>query len=137
MGNLQVPTPETYQVGDQQLKYLREIIAVNDELAETVSQVIERGRFPLILGGDHSIAIGTIAGVAKHHQNMGLIWFDAHGDLNTAETTPSGNIHGMSLAVSLGYGDSHLVNCGGYAPKVRPEKTVIIGARSLDPVSGS
>lgn len=133
IGNLQVPTPESYQVEDKRLKYLPEIMSVNEELAQTVSKVVEKGRFPLVLGGDHSIAIGTIAGVAKHYNSMGLIWYDAHGDLNTAETTPSGNIHGMPLAASLGHGHPDLVNCGGYAPKVRPEKTVIIGARSLDP----
>ncbi|WP_374709413.1 arginase [Desmospora profundinema] len=132
LGNLQVPTPESYDVGQQQLKYLREVHAVSEELAQTLDRVVAAGRFPLILGGDHSIAIGTIAGVARHHRQMGLIWFDAHGDLNTAETTPSGNIHGMPLAVSLGYGHPDLVHIGGYAPKIRPENIVIIGARQLD-----
>jgi arginase len=132
IGNLHVPSPETYQVRDPKLKYLREIAEVCETLARTVSETVERGRFPLVLGGDHSIAIGTIAGVAKHRRQMGIIWFDAHGDLNTAETTPSGNIHGMPLAVSLGYGHPDLVNCLGFAPKVRPENVVIIGARELD-----
>ena len=85
-----------------------------------------------MLGGDHSIAIGTLAGVSKHYQNLGVIWFDAHGDLNTEATSPSGNIHGMPLAVSLGIGHPDLVNILGYAPKVKPEHIVIIGARSLD-----
>ena len=71
-------------------------------LAEKVDEVIQSGSFPLVLGGDHSIAIGTLAGVSKHYKNLGVIWYDAHGDLNTAETSPSGNIHGMPLAVSLG-----------------------------------
>ncbi|MCI2455246.1 arginase family protein, partial [Listeria monocytogenes] len=73
------------------------------------------GSFPLILGGDHSIAIGTLAGVAKHYENLGVIWYDAHGDLNTEETSPSGNIHGMPLAVSLGFGHADLTNIGGYS----------------------
>jgi arginase len=132
-GNLQVPTPESYDAGARQLKYLREVRAVNEELAQALDQVVREGRFPLVLGGDHSIAIGTIAGVARHHQRMGLIWFDAHGDLNTADTSPSGNIHGMPLAVSLGLGHPDLVQIGGYAPKVDPAHVVVIGARQLDP----
>jgi arginase len=133
IGDLHVPSPESTIQGDPRLKYLCAIRDVNEKLAATVSDVVERGRFPLVLGGDHSMAIGTVAGVAKHYRKMGLIWFDAHGDLNTGETTPSGNIHGMSLAVSLGVGHPDLVNIGGYAPKARPENTVIIGARELDP----
>ncbi|MFC4075369.1 arginase [Salinithrix halophila] len=132
IGNLQVPTPESYEVGQQQLKYLKEIVAVSEELAGSLEKIVESGRFPLVLGGDHSIAIGTIAGVAKKRKRMGLIWFDAHGDLNTAETSPTGNIHGMPLAVSLGLGHPDLVNIAGYAPKVHPENIVVIGARSLD-----
>jgi len=84
------------------------------------------------LGGDHSIAIGTLAGVAKHYENLGVIWYDAHGDLNTEDTSPSGNIHGMPLAVSIGIGHPDLINIHGFAPKVKPENIVIIGARSLD-----
>jgi arginase len=132
-GNLHVPTPESHEEGDQQLKYLREIATVSEQLAQEVSIIKDNGRFPLVLGGDHSIAIGTIAGLAKHHRQMGVIWFDAHGDLNTAETSPSGNIHGMSLAASLGFGHPDLVQCAGYAPKIKPENVVIIGARELDP----
>lgn len=101
-------------------------------LAEKVDAIVSENEFPLVLGGDHSIAIGTLAGIAKHYQNLGVIWFDAHGDLNTEETSPSGNIHGMPLAVSLGLGHSLLVNLHGYTPKIRPENIVIIGARSLD-----
>ena len=101
-------------------------------LAKEVDQAIEAGSFPLVLGGDHSIAIGTLAGVAKHYNNLGVIWYDAHGDLNTAETSPTGNIHGMPLAVSLGMGHPLLTNVAGYAPKIKPENIVIIGARSLD-----
>ncbi|SFJ74133.1 arginase [Thermoflavimicrobium dichotomicum] len=133
LGNLPVPSPESSIIENQNLKYLKEVAEACEQLAETVSQVVERGRFPLVFGGDHSIAIGTIAGVAKHYKNLGVIWYDAHGDLNTEETSPSGNIHGMSLAASLGVGHPSLVQCGGYAPKVRPENIVLIGTRELDP----
>lgn len=132
LGNLHVPTPESYHVGDVKLKYLREIVSVNEELAHMVAKVMERERFPLVLGGDHSIAIGTIAGVAHRQKRTGVIWFDAHGDLNTPETTPSGNIHGMPLAVSLGLGHPDLTECGGEEAKVLPGNVVIVGARSLD-----
>ncbi|WP_134704819.1 arginase [Ammoniphilus sp. YIM 78166] len=131
-GDLRVPTPESYPIINNNLKYLAEITKVNQELAIAVDQEMQKGRFPLVIGGDHSIAIGTIAGVAKHQKNTGVIWFDAHGDLNTGETSPSGNIHGMSLAVSLGIGHPDLTNIGGFAPKIKPENTVIIGARDLD-----
>jgi arginase len=131
-GDLWVPTPEANPIVHQNLKYLSEIAKVNEELAQVVDREMGKGRFPLIIGGDHSIAIGTIAGLTKHKKNMGVIWFDAHGDLNTGETSPSGNIHGMSLAVSLGYGHRDLTHIGGFTPKIRPENTVIIGARDLD-----
>ncbi len=132
MGDLRVPTPESYPIIHHNLKYLDEITKVNKELAKVVDQEMSRGQFPLVIGGDHSIAIGTIAGLAKHKRNMGVIWYDAHGDLNSGETSPSGNIHGMSLAVSLGIGHPDLTNIGGFAPKVKPENVVIIGARDLD-----
>lgn len=114
------------------LRNLQAIIEVNTILSDLVDKVIKKGNFPLVLGGDHSIAIGTIAGIAKHYDNLGVIWYDAHGDLNTKETSPSGNIHGMPLAVSLGLGHPHLTNIGSYSPKIKPENVVIIGARDLD-----
>lgn len=114
------------------LKNLSAVAEGNDQLSQKINEIISLERFPLVLGGDHSIAIGTLAGVAKHSENLGVIWYDAHGDLNTAETSPSGNIHGMPLAVSLGMGHPALTNIGGYAPKIKPENIVIIGARSLD-----
>jgi arginase len=101
-------------------------------LADKVDEAIQSGSFPLVLGGDHSIAIGTLAGVSKHYKNLGVIWYDAHGDLNTAETSPTGNIHGMPLAASIGLGHRSLTEIGGYSPKVKPENIVIVGARSLD-----
>ncbi|SHF73198.1 arginase [Ornithinibacillus halophilus] len=115
------------------LKNLDQVIEGNALLADKVDKEIENGAFPLILGGDHSIAIGSLAGISKHYDNLGVIWYDAHGDLNTGDTSPSGNIHGMPLAVSLGLGDERLTNILGYAPKIKPENIVIVGARSLDP----
>lgn len=130
-GDIPVNRPHTYTETENH-KYLDQVVEANSLLAEAVSSVLEEGRFPLVLGGDHSIAIGTIAGVVKQVKNLGVIWFDAHGDLNTGETSPSGNIHGMPLAASLGYGHERLVQIGGFAPKIKPENIVIIGARDLD-----
>lgn len=114
------------------LKNLNQVVAGNASLAKEVEDIVSSGSFPLVLGGDHSIAIGTLAGLGKHYKNLGVIWYDAHGDLNTEETSPSGNIHGMPLAVSMGLGHSALTGLHGYGPKIRPENIVIIGARSLD-----
>ncbi|NOU67159.1 arginase [Paenibacillus sp. LMG 31461] len=120
------------QVDSTNLNYFAEVIAINTQLAEQVSQVVGQGHFPLIIGGDHSIAIGTIAGLSAHYSNLGVIWIDAHSDLNSPDTSPSGNIHGMSLAVSLGIGHPLLTDIHGTNPKVKPENIVLIGARSLD-----
>jgi len=114
------------------LRYLDEVARVNTELCNTVSKVMREGRFPLVLGGDHSIAIGTIAGVLQHKKNLGVIWFDAHGDINTEETSPTGNIHGMPVAVSLGFGHEKLTSIGGSNTKLQAEKLVFIGCRDLD-----
>jgi arginase len=131
IGDITVSRPNAYTETENH-KYLDQVVEANTLLAEVVSKEMEAGRFPLVLGGDHSIAMGTIAGVAKHVKNLGVIWFDAHGDLNTGETSPSGNIHGMPLAASIGIGHERLVNIGGYSPKVKAENIVIIGARDLD-----
>lgn len=114
------------------LKYLQEIARVNQELRDTVANVMHSGHFPLILGGDHSIAIGSLAGVGRHVKRVGVIWFDAHGDVNTPDTSPSGNIHGMPLAAALGYGHPALTSIAGASSAVQPEHTVLIGTRSLD-----
>lgn len=132
LGDLQVGRPEVSIDKESNLRNLKLVARKSEELAAKVEEIVRRGRFPLVLGGDHSIAIGTIAGVAKHYKNMGVIWYDAHGDLNTAETSPSGNIHGMPLAVSLGMGHPLLINVAGYTPKIKIENVVIIGARALD-----
>lgn len=132
-GDIKIGRPQKIDVkDDDNLKDLKEVVKANQQLASTVSAVVDEGDFPLILGGDHSIAIGTLAGVANKYENLGVIWFDAHGDLNTGETSPTGNIHGMPLAVSLGIGHPSLTEIGNYSPKVNPENVVIIGARSLD-----
>ncbi|MEN2768876.1 arginase [Ornithinibacillus xuwenensis] len=133
LGDIAINRPATTVDKESNLKNLEQVIEANETLARMVDEEIQKDRFPLIVGGDHSIAIGSLAGISKHYKNLGVIWYDAHGDLNTSETSPSGNIHGMPLAVSLGIGDERLTNLFGYAPKVKPENIVIIGARSLDP----
>ncbi|MER3006553.1 arginase [Bacillus licheniformis] len=116
----------------EELRNLKAITKASVKLAETVDNIVASGVFPLVLGGDHSIAIGTLAGLAKHYQNLGVIWYDAHADLNTKETSPSGNIHGMPLAISLGIGHEGLTAIYGKEAKIKAENIVIIGARSLD-----
>ena len=115
------------------LRNLEEVTEGNTKLALEVQETLADGDYPLVLGGDHSIAIGTLAGLSNKYQNLGVIWYDAHADLNTEETSPSGNIHGMPLAVSIGLGHANLVNIRGGNPKINPENVVIIGARSVDP----
>jgi len=133
IGNLVVPQPESQPLGNSKLKYLEPIVQVCEELANVVTDTLQSGEFPLVLGGDHSIALGSIAGVTRVHKNVGVIWIDAHADFNTYETTPSGNIHGMILAASAGIGESRLTNIGGWSPKVNAQNIVIVGARDLDP----
>jgi arginase len=136
-GDVDVMIPETQKVGAGKLRYKAPVLAASDELRKMVEKSLGEGRLPLVLGGDHSIAIGSVAGSTNHFARqgdaLGLIWFDAHGDANTPDTTPSGNIHGMSLAVCLGHGDPDLVNLGERAPKVLARNTVLIGIRDLDP----
>ncbi|CAH2717645.1 Arginase [Neobacillus rhizosphaerae] len=132
LGDIPIGRPEVVVDKVSNLRNLDLIAEKSTLLAEKVDEAIQSGSFPLVLGGDHSIAIGTLAGVAKHYKDLGVIWYDAHGDLNTAETSPSGNIHGMPLAVSIGLGHPLLTEIGGYFPKIKPENVVIIGVRSLD-----
>lgn len=132
LGDIQIGRPQVMQEADPKLRNLELVARKSAHLAEKVERIIKSGSFPLILGGDHSTAIGTLAGVARNYKKLGVIWFDAHGDLNTAETSPSGNIHGMPLAASIGLGHPLLTEVGGYKPKIVPENVVIIGARSLD-----
>ncbi|MBP2027868.1 arginase [Acetoanaerobium pronyense] len=131
-GDIVAIKPENPKTEGTNLKNLDEVVRVNTELCDKVSKTMEEGRFPLVLGGDHSIAIGTISGVLRHKKNLGVIWFDAHGDINTDETSPSGNIHGMPVAVSLGLGHEKLTSIGGIENKLDAKNIVFIGSRDLD-----
>ncbi|MGE5795469.1 MAG: arginase [Ignavibacteria bacterium] len=135
-GDINIQIMEKQKVSNQKLKYLPEILKTCKILARKVEKVLDFGRFPLCIGGDHSMAIGTIAGISsycrKNKLTLGVIWIDAHADMNTEETTPSGNIHGMPLAASLGLGNEKLVNLLGFSPKLKPENCTLIGIRSLD-----
>jgi arginase len=138
-GNLDSLDPEATDVQDPKLRYLPEIVTVMEDLAGRVAKSIGAGETPLVLGGDHSVAIGTIAGLASHFRRqkkkIGMIWLDAHGDANTPATSPSGNIHGMPQAVAFGRGADELVRIGGFAPgetKLDPACCCVLGARSID-----
>lgn len=135
-GDIVARIPETADPGDPQARFLEEIARVSAEVADRVRESLEAGAVPLVLGGDHSITIGSIAGSAgwarAKGEEIGLLWFDAHADMNTPQTSPSGNVHGMPLAVALGYGDPLVVELGGWSPKIQPERTVLIGARDVD-----
>ena len=137
LGDMRLERVQTVPAAGEKLKYVREISNACQQLAGEVKGVLEAGELPLVLGGDHSIAIGSFAGAASYFkerdQTLGLIWFDAHADINTPETTPSGNIHGMPLAALLGYGAPELTDVAGYAPKLDPRFCVHIGARDIDP----
>ncbi|EYE88513.1 hypothetical protein Q428_07495 [Fervidicella metallireducens AeB] len=114
------------------MKYLNAILDANTKLAEMVHQSISKGNFPLILGGDHCLGLGSIAGVSTHIEKLGVIWIDAHGDLNTLETSPTGNIHGMPLAASMGLGHESLVNIYKDRIKIKEDYIVHIAGRDLD-----
>jgi len=135
-GDLSIKTQEEQRIKDPLAKYLPEISRVVSVLSRKVEKVLEHGDFPLILGGDHSTAIGTISGVAmharKHSRKLGVFWIDAHGDFNTPQSSPSGNIHGMPLAVCTGLGPRALLRVGGTFRKVDPRNVAIIGLRTLD-----
>jgi arginase len=132
-GNVEVPIAEMCQISEPKLKYVDCIVPMARRTAGAVATSIQGGRLPIVLGGDHSIALGSIRGAAKH-QRLGVIWIDAHADFNTPETTPSGNIHGMPLAALAGYGDKRLVQIWDEAtPVIDPQRIAILGARDLDP----
>ncbi len=136
LGNVPVAQQETIDEGSARAKYLVPIAQCCSELARIVTEVVEKGQFPLVLGGDHSVGVGTVAGVAqafrRRQQKIGLIWIDAHADMNTPEITPSGNVHGMPLASCLGRGPSELTDIFGYSPKLEGRNTVLIGLRDVD-----
>jgi len=131
LGNVEMREPETLDPGDPTLKYLTPISNAATELARRVVSV-GKETIPIILGGDHSVSLGSVAGAAQLHGPMGIIWVDAHGDFNSNHTSPSGNIHGMVLAALAGIGDERLTSVGGTTPKLLPDHIVILGARSLD-----
>jgi arginase len=135
-GNISVDLAEQKKSGDPNAKYLKEITATCTKAAEMVIKSLEQGRVPLMLGGDHSIAVGTMSGVAEFYkrqkQHVGLIWIDAHSDINTPDTSPSGNVHGMPLGAIMGLGPTELANIFDWSPKVRPENCVLVGIRDVD-----
>ena len=135
-GDLVAPNPEVKSVGDPTKKYIREITRLCERLYKSSLTALEKGDFPLVLGGDHSLAAGSVAATAefvrRQGKPLGLIWVDAHGDMNTPASSLSGNVHGMPLASLLGPEPAELSRIGGYSPKVLPEHTVLIGIRNLD-----
>ena len=138
LGNVRVDQPETTPIGPTEARYLPQIINTCERLAEMVEQAADHGRVPLVLGGDHSIAVGTVSGMTRHFRKTdrksGLIWIDAHADMNTPSTSPSGNVHGMPLACLLGMGPRELANISGRVPAMDASKVAIIGLRSVDDV---
>ncbi len=135
-GNISVAVAETKSAGNQRSRYLKEITETCLRTAEMVEKALREGMTPVILGGDHSVAAGSVSGVAnfyrEQHQNIGLIWIDAHADMNTPATSPSGNVHGMPLAALLGLGPEPLSNLFGFSPKVQPDNVVLVGVRDID-----
>lgn len=131
LGNLALHEPDTLEPGDPHLKYLDPIRLASDELAARVA-ALDPDVVSVVLGGDHSISLGSVTGSVQKHGPMGILWVDAHGDFNTNRTSPSGNIHGMPLSALAGVGDPQLTSIGGFSPKLLPDRIVILGARSLD-----
>jgi arginase len=136
IGNVRVRQPEEQPYGEKNAKYLDEISEACRDLADAVRKTLDDDMVPLILGGDHSIAVGTTAGAAayfkKESKRIGLIWLDAHGDMNTPESSPSGNVHGMPLASIMGFGPQELTELAGVKPMVEPRNVVLVGIRDLD-----
>jgi arginase len=136
-GDLTVARSHTLPGFEEKLKYLTEVFDACERLCAETESIVDAGEIPITIGGDHSIAIGSLAGVVKafrkRNERLGLIYFDAHADMNTPDTTPSGNIHGMPLAALLGYGAAELINVGDFSPKFDPRLCAHVGARDLDP----
>jgi arginase len=136
IGNVAVKQPEEQHYGEKRAKYLHEISETCRGLAEMTEHTLSEGFVPLVLGGDHSLAVGSFSGVSnyfrKQSKRVGYLWLDAHGDMNTPESSPSGNIHGMPLAAIIGYGAPELVELLGYKPKVEPRNVALVGVRDLD-----
>ncbi len=137
-GNVPVALAETKSAGDPHAKYLKEIAETCSKEAELVIDTLEGGKIPLVLGGDHSIAAGTVSGVAEFYrrskQRIGLLWIDAHSDINTPDSSPSGNVHGMPLGAIMGLFAGPLTDMYGFCPKVKPDNVVLVGIRDVDNV---
>jgi len=132
-GNVISPVVETAAIGDEHARYLEQILDLCDRLAQRVEEVVGRGAMPLVLGGDHSVALGSLVGMAKARGGPGgVVWVDAHGDVNTPQTSPTGNVHGMVLAAALGLAGDEFAREGWPLPAVDPGKVAFIGVRSLD-----
>jgi arginase len=135
-GDLATPIQETNAPGDPRKKYIREIASVCDALYQRSLASLREGALPVVLGGDHSLGAGSVSASAAYARDLGkpigVLWIDAHGDMNTPSSSESGNVHGMPLAALLGEEPAELARIGGFAPKVRPERTVLIGLRNLD-----
>ena len=131
-GNVGSPVVETTSMGDEHARYLDQILDLCDRLARLVSEAAGRGAMPLVLGGDHSVALGSLVGMAQAHGPGGVVWLDAHGDLNTPQTSPSGNVHGMVLAAALGLAGDSFRRDGWPLPAVEPGRLALVGVRSLD-----
>jgi arginase len=135
-GDLVVPIPETKSEGDPRKRYIREIARVCQRLYQMTLASLEKGALPVVLGGDHSVAVGSVAAIADHTRRkgrpIGLLWIDAHGDMNTPASSLSGNVHGMPLAAIVGREPAELASIGGFSPKVHAASTVLIGVRNLD-----
>jgi len=135
-GNVPVALAETESSGDPNAKYLKEIAETCSKEADLVIQTLEAGKIPLVLGGDHSIAAGTVSGVAEFYrrakQRIGLLWIDAHADINTPESSPSGNVHGMPLGAIMGLFPGPLTDMYGFCPKVKADNVVLVGIRDVD-----
>lgn len=131
LGNVTAPVAESMDSAPSRLKYLEPIVKVAEEIDRRVSAAVEDGWLPLVLGGDHSVSLGSVTGVCRH-RTAGILWLDAHGDFNTPESSPSGNIHGMVLAALTGLGDERLAEIGGYRPKVNARNVALVGARQID-----
>ena len=131
-GNIRCAEMSTADEGDPNARFLDAIVRDSEELAGAVGAAVQSGHFPLVIGGDHSIAIGTMGGVASTEPRQGLLWIDAHADFNTPDSSPSGNIHGMPVAAILGHGPEALANAAGVSPKALETNTVILGLRSVD-----
>lgn len=133
LGNVSFPVVERLEEGDPRARYADAIVRVCEEVDRAVTAALRQGALPVVLGGDHSLSLGSVAAVVRDRPEVGLLWLDAHGDFNTPDTSPSGNVHGMVLACLVGFGLPSLVRVGGFGPKLSPQYCALVGTRQLDP----